>query len=66
MKTVGLIGGTTWVSTQEYYRLINEITNKRLGGLNASNCLIHSFNFDEIARLQKNNETKWLFNNWDT
>lgn len=61
MKTVGLIGGTTWVSTHEYYRLINEITNKRLGGLNASKCLIHSFNFDEIARLQKSNETEQLY-----
>ena len=61
MKTVGLIGGTTWVSTQAYYRLINEITNKRLGGLNASKCLIHSFNFDEIARLQRNNETGLMY-----
>lgn len=62
MKTIGLIGGTTWVSTVEYYRLLNEITNKRLGGLNASQCLIHSFNFDEIARLQRNNETKVIYN----
>lgn len=61
MKTVGLIGGTTWVSTQEYYKLINEITNKRLGSLHSSKCLIHSFNFDEIARLQRNNETGRLY-----
>lgn len=61
MKTVGLIGGTTWVSTQEYYRLINEITNSRLGGLNASKCILHSFNFEEIATLQRNNETGALY-----
>jgi len=34
MKTIGLIGGTGWVSTLEYYRLINEETNKQLGGYN--------------------------------
>lgn len=62
IKTVGLIGGTTWVSTLEYYRSINEITNVRLGGLNASKCIIHSFNFDEIASLQRNNETETLYN----
>ena len=33
MKTIGMIGGTGWVSTVEYYRLINEITNERRGGL---------------------------------
>lgn len=61
MKTIGLIGGTNWVSTKEYYHLINEITNIRLGGLNASKCLIHSFNFEDIATLQRNNETGTLY-----
>jgi aspartate racemase len=36
MKTIGLLGGTGWVSTVEYYRTINEEVNKRLGGLNAA------------------------------
>jgi aspartate racemase len=48
MKTIGLIGGTGWVSTLEYYRLINEETNKRLGGLNAARCILYSFNYADI------------------
>lgn len=48
MKTIGLIGGTGWVSTLEYYRLINEETNKQLGGLNAARCILYSFNFADI------------------
>lgn len=48
MKTIGLIGGTGWVSTLEYYRLINEETNKRLGGHNAARCIIYSFNYADI------------------
>lgn len=48
MKTIGLIGGTGWVSTLEYYRIINEETNKRLGGHNAARCIIYSFNYADI------------------
>ena len=48
MKTIGLIGGTGWVSTLEYYGLINEETNKRLGGLNAASCILYSFNYADI------------------
>lgn len=48
MKTIGLIGGTGWVSTLEYYRLINEETNKQLGGLNAARCILYSFNYEDI------------------
>jgi aspartate racemase len=48
MKTIGLIGGTGWVSTLEYYRLINEETHKRLGGHNAARCIIYSFNYADI------------------
>ncbi len=50
MKTIGLIGGTGWLSTLEYYRLINVETNKRLGGLNAARCIIYSFNYEDINR----------------
>ncbi len=53
MKTVGLIGGTGWVSTLEYYRLINQGINKKLGGLNSAQCLIYSFNYANIDRLNK-------------
>ena len=52
MKTIGLVGGTSWVSTLEYYRLINEGVNARLGGLAAARCIIYSFNFADIARLK--------------
>lgn len=52
MKTIGLIGGTGWVSTMEYYRLINEFTNSRLGKAHSARCLLHSFDFEEIIRLQ--------------
>lgn len=48
MKTIGLIGGTGWISTLEYYRIINEETNKRLGGLNAARCILYSFNYADI------------------
>lgn len=58
MKIIGLIGGISWVSTADYYKLINEGINEKLGGLNFSECLIYSFNYADI---KKNNET----NNWD-
>jgi aspartate racemase len=51
MKTIGLIGGTGWVSTLEYYLLINEGINKRLGGLNAARCILYSFNYADINEL---------------
>ena len=53
MKTIGLIGGTTWVSTLEYYRLINEEANKRLGSLSSAKCILYSFNYAEIDKLNK-------------
>jgi len=53
MKTIGMIGGTGWVSTLEYYRLLNEEINKRLGGLNAAKILLYSFNYADIDRLNK-------------
>jgi aspartate racemase len=52
MKTIGMIGGTSWVSTLEYYRQLNEETNRQLGGLEAARCLLFSYNFADIARLK--------------
>lgn len=57
MRIIGLIGGTSWVSTLDYYRFLNEGINARLGGLNFAECLIYSFNYADI---KKNNDT----NNW--
>lgn len=51
MKTLGLIGGTGWVSTIEYYRKINTGINARLGGLEAARLMLYSVNFGEIDRL---------------
>jgi aspartate racemase len=50
MKTLGLIGGTSWVSTIDYYRFINQGVNDKLGGINAAHLLIHSFNYADIAK----------------
>lgn len=48
MKTLGLIGGTGWVSTVEYYRIINQQINKRLGGLSSAKMLLYSVNQQEF------------------
>ncbi len=52
MKTIGLIGGLSWESSIEYYRIINQETQRRLGGLHSAKCLMHSFDFAEIEALQ--------------
>jgi aspartate racemase len=59
MKILGLIGGTSWVSTIDYYRMINEGVNEQLGDLNFAECIIHSFNYADIKR---NNDA----DDWDT
>jgi aspartate racemase len=55
MKTIGMVGGTGWVSTLEYYRLINELTNKKLGGLNAARIILYSVNYGDIDELNRQN-----------
>ncbi len=52
MKTIGLLGGMSWESSLEYYRLINEGVKARLGGLHSARCLLWSFDFAEIEALQ--------------
>ncbi|MFD7320874.1 aspartate/glutamate racemase family protein [Streptomyces sp. NPDC059875] len=52
MKTIGLIGGMSWESSAEYYRLLNELVRERLGGLHSARCVLHSVDFAEIERLQ--------------
>jgi len=49
------------VSTVEYYRLINQETNKRLGGSFSARCLVHSFNFHEILSFQKKNDNDSIY-----
>jgi aspartate racemase len=53
MRTIGLLGGMSWSSTIEYYRIINEETARRLGGLHAARMIINSVDFGEVARLQR-------------
>lgn len=48
MKKIGLIGGISWSSTIDYYRYINEETNKRSGSLNFAECIIYSVNFEHF------------------
>ncbi|MFF8291156.1 aspartate/glutamate racemase family protein [Streptomyces sp. NPDC016309] len=56
MKTIGLIGGMSWESSAEYYRLLNELVRERLGGLHSARCILHSVDFAEIERLQASGE----------
>jgi len=53
MKTIGLIGGMSWASTVEYYRIINEETMARLGKPHSAKSLIYSVDFAEIEALQR-------------
>ncbi|MDL5022046.1 aspartate/glutamate racemase family protein [Bacillus velezensis] len=52
MKTIGLIGGMSWESSAEYYRIINEEIKKKLGGLHSAKCLLYSVDFKEIEHHQ--------------
>ncbi|HET9912458.1 MAG TPA: aspartate/glutamate racemase family protein [Anaerolineales bacterium] len=52
MKTIGLIGGMSWESSLEYYRILNETTKAKLGGLHSAKCILYSVDFAEIEALQ--------------
>jgi aspartate racemase len=52
MKTIGLIGGMSWESSLEYYRILNETVKARLGGLHSTKCVLYSVEFAEIEALQ--------------
>jgi aspartate racemase len=60
MKTIGLIGGMSWESSAEYYRIMNEAVKEKLGGLHSVKCILYSVDFDEIAALQHRDEWKEL------
>jgi amino-acid racemase len=51
-KVIGLIGGMSWESSSEYYRIINQAVREKLGGLRSARCLMWSFDFGEIEALQ--------------
>ena len=52
MRIIGLIGGMSWESSLEYYRIINEQVKEKLGGLHSATSLMFSVDFDEIEKLQ--------------
>lgn len=52
MKTIGLLGGMSWESTLDYYRMINQGVKEKLGGLHSAKIVLYSVDFAEIERLQ--------------
>ena len=57
LKTIGLIGGMSWESSLEYYRIINETVRSKLGSFHSAKCLMYSVDFEKIEVLQ--HENKW-------
>lgn len=53
---IGLIGGMSWESTVEYYRIMNELVKEKLGGWNSAEIILYSVNFEEIVRMQRAGE----------
>ncbi|MGY1838797.1 MULTISPECIES: aspartate/glutamate racemase family protein [unclassified Modestobacter] len=51
-RVIGMLGGMSWESSVEYYRLANELVRERLGGLHSARCVLVSVDFTEIERLQ--------------
>ena len=60
MKTIGMIGGMSWESSLEYYRILNEQIKQKLGGLHSAQCLMYSVDFGPIAQLQHDNDWEEL------
>jgi len=61
MKTIGLVGGTGWVSTQEYYKLINEKVNEIRGGLNFAKIVLVSLDYGEIYACHQRNDLDGVY-----
>ena len=61
MKTIGLVGGTGWVSSVDYYRIINLEINKRQGGLTFAKCILYSVNYGEIDAFNKRNDLEGVY-----
>ena len=52
MRRIGMLGGMSWESSAEYYRLANELARQRLGGLHSADLMLGSVDFGEIAAMQ--------------
>jgi aspartate racemase len=61
MKTIGLIGGTGWVSTHEYYKIINEKVNEKRGGLQFPRIILFSINYGEIYACNQKNDREGVY-----
>ena len=57
MLTIGLLGGMSWESSIEYYRLVNELVRDRSGGLRSAQCVLYSVDFAPIEAMQA--EGRW-------
>jgi len=61
MKTLGLVGGTGWVSSLDYYRYINQGVNEKLGGHQFARCILYSINFGDIVACNENEDTECVY-----
>lgn len=61
MKTIGLVGGTGWISSAEYYKIINEEINRRSGGMVFARCILYSINYAEIDAFNKQNNKEGVY-----
>ncbi|MCK4431204.1 MAG: aspartate/glutamate racemase family protein [Candidatus Aminicenantes bacterium] len=52
MKTIGMIGGMSWESSLEYYRIMNQAVKEKLGGFHSAPCILYSVDFDDVEKLQ--------------
>ena len=62
MKTLGFIGGLTWLSSVDYYTLLNKLTNEKIGGSSSCKILMYSVNFEDIKALTLSNDWDGLAN----
>ncbi len=61
MKTIGLVGGTGWVSSADYYRIINQEVNQSLGGLDFARCILYSMNYGEIFECTQRGDSDGIY-----
>ncbi len=62
MKKIGIIGGISWQSTVEYYKILNELSEKKGDGFSTVDIIIYSLNFHNIEQLQKKNDWEGIKN----
>ena len=56
MKTIGMLGGMSWLSTASYYQAINEGVNRRLGASHSARLILHSVNFEEMEQYRQQDD----------